>query len=297
MREVEGQTGDTVTFKVAGTIPADESAPWVSGEIYDPFNLTIHEMPTVFYGLTMAVAPAGTGTATDETNTSPYAPGTTVSIKAVHSTGYQFDSWTAPAGIFANATAPETTFTMPDQAVTITANFVEAATYTLTMAVSPVMGGTATDVTGASPYEEGRVVTIQAIPASNYEFVGWTATAGTLGDASAESTVFTMPGADVTVTATFEVANGGGLPCFIATAAYGSPTAEQLDVLREFRDVVLLPTSLGAEFVSLYYKVSPPVADFISQHDSLRAAVKMGLIDPIVAILNWSYDLWAERGR
>ena len=88
---------------------------------------------------------------------------------------------------------------------------------------------------------------------------------------------------------------GGGF-CFIATAAYGTDTAEQLDILREFRDAVLLPNSLGAEFVSLYYKTSPPLANFISQHEILRTAVRVGFVDSIVAILTWSHDLWSARG-
>jgi hypothetical protein len=84
--------------------------------------------------------------------------------------------------------------------------------------------------------------------------------------------------------------------CFIATAAYGTDTAKDIDILREFRDEVLLPNSLGAKFVSLYYKTSPPIADFISQHEVLRTAVRVGFVDPIVAILNWSYALWSARG-
>lgn len=84
---------------------------------------------------------------------------------------------------------------------------------------------------------------------------------------------------------------GGG--CFIATAAYGTDTAEELDILREFRDAVLLSNSLGAEFVSLYYKTSPPIADFISQQEILRTAVRAGFVDPIVKILTWSHNLWS----
>jgi hypothetical protein len=84
---------------------------------------------------------------------------------------------------------------------------------------------------------------------------------------------------------------GGG--CFIATAAYGTDTAKELDILREYRDEVLLPTNLGARLVSLYYKTSPPLANFISQHEVLRTAVRVGFVDPIVAILNWSHDLWS----
>jgi len=83
--------------------------------------------------------------------------------------------------------------------------------------------------------------------------------------------------------------------CFIATAAYGTDTAEEINILRQFRDVVLLASHLGAEFVSLYYEVSPPIAEVISQHDFLRTAVRVGFIDPIVAILNWSHALWSER--
>jgi hypothetical protein len=82
--------------------------------------------------------------------------------------------------------------------------------------------------------------------------------------------------------------------CFIATAAYGTDTAEEINILREFRDVVLLASHLGTEFVSLYYEVSPPIAEVISQHDFLRTAVRLGFIDPVVAILNWSHALWSE---
>jgi len=80
-------------------------------------------VPTDKYELTMAVAPAGGGNATDETGTSPYAEGKVVDIKAVAADCYRFVSWTAPAGTFGNATTAETTFTMPARDVTVTANF------------------------------------------------------------------------------------------------------------------------------------------------------------------------------
>jgi len=83
-------------------------------------------------------------------------------------------------------------------------------------------------------------------------------------------------------------------PCFIATAAYGTDTAQEIDVLREFRNEILLPNSLGARFVSLYYRASPPIADFISRHDVLRALVRRGFVAPIVAILGLSKNLWAS---
>jgi hypothetical protein len=91
--------------------------------------------------------------------------------------------------------------------------------------------------------------------------------------------------------------NGSGFPfpfCFIATAAYGTDTVEEVSLLREFRDVVLLGSGTGTEFVSLYYEISPPIAEVVSQREFLRTAVRMGFTDPIVAILNWSHALWSE---
>jgi len=157
------------------------------------------------YNLTMAVTPGGSGTATDLTGVSPYAAGTVVNIKAVAAAGYRFVNWTAPAGTFGSATAATTTFTMPAQNVTVTANFevIPPAKHNLTMAVSPGGSGTATDLTNASPYTAGTVVNIQAIAASGYRFVNWTAPAGTFGNATTATTTFTLPAQNVTITANF----------------------------------------------------------------------------------------------
>ncbi len=288
---VPGEDPETITFKVDGVL-AQESILWESGELNYDFDLTIPSLPTAEYSLTMAVNPAGTGNATDMTNTSPYAAGVGVSIKAVAAAGYHFVSWTAPAGSFASATAAQTTFTMPAQDVTVTANFEVGGEYTLTMAASPVMGGSAYDVTGASPYNEGEVVSIQAIAASGYQFVGWAATAGSLASQYATATTFTMPGQDVTVTATFQVASTGGSVCFVATAAYGSPTAEQLDLLREFRDGVLLESAAGSQLVALYYRLGPAMAGFISESCFLRTLVRELLVDPVVWLVRATGDIW-----
>ena len=92
-----------------------------------------------------------------------------------------------------------------------------------------------------------------------------------------------------------ELPDGSWFPfCFVATAVYGTDTAEEVNLLRDFRDVVLLASGPGSEFVSLYYRVSPPIAEVISQHDFLRTAVRMGFTDPIVAILDWGHALWSE---
>ncbi|MDY6844914.1 MAG: CFI-box-CTERM domain-containing protein [Thermodesulfobacteriota bacterium] len=68
----------------------------------------------------------------------------------------------------------------------------------------------------------------------------------------------------------------------MATAAFGSPIEKSVVILKDFRDNCLLTNSFGYTFVMLYYKYSPPVADFIAKHETLQAAVRIGLI-PLIA--------------
>lgn len=70
-------------------------------------------------------------------------------------------------------------------------------------------------------------------------------------------------------------------PCFIATAAYGTPLAAQIDALRLLRDQYLLNNPLGTAFVDFYYHVSPSVADVIAAHPVLAAITRVALI-PVV---------------
>ena len=54
-------------------------------------------------------------------------------------------------------------------------------------------------------------------------------------------------------------------------------------ILREFRDRFLLINTVGKGFVRFYYAYSPPMADFIAEHDSLRAMVRISLL-PVVGV-------------
>jgi len=72
--------------------------------------------------------------------------------------------------------------------------------------------------------------------------------------------------------------------CFIATAAFGSPLDPHVRVLRSFRDNYLLTNAAGRLLVGLYNGVSPPVASFISRHESAKTAARWALILIVYAL-------------
>lgn len=84
----------------------------------------------------------------------------------------------------------------------------------------------------------------------------------------------------------FTERGGGG--CFIATAAFGTPFAEEINVLRNWRDDWLLKNSLGVMFVNLYYKLSPPIANSIRRSASKKSWTRK-LLTPFIKILSEKY--------
>jgi uncharacterized protein (TIGR03437 family) len=69
--------------------------------------------------------------------------------------------------------------------------------------------------------------------------------------------------------------------CFIATAAFGSDMAGQVQLLRLFRDRLLLPRSWGRSFVNWYYSWSPVAASWLRDHPFMRRLTRAALILPV----------------
>ena len=83
--------------------------------------------------------------------------------------------------------------------------------------------------------------------------------------------------------------NEGGGGCLIATAAYGTELAPQVQFLREIRDNTVMSTASGTAFMAgfnhLYYSFSPTIADMERQNPAFKEIVKIG-ITPLITSLS-----------
>ena len=77
--------------------------------------------------------------------------------------------------------------------------------------------------------------------------------------------------------------------CFIATAAYGSELAPEVQFLREIRDHVLRRTEWGLKFFDAYwkyyYRFSPPLAEEMKRDPEMNRVVRWSIVEP------WTYFL------
>ena len=88
-----------------------------------------------------------------------------------------------------------------------------------------------------------------------------------------------------------EKSGGGG--CLIATAAFGSEMAPQVQFLREIRDNTVMSTQSGTAFMTgfnqFYYSFSPYVADYERENPVFKEAVKVTLTPLLTSLTLLNY--------
>ena len=84
---------------------------------------------------------------------------------------------------------------------------------------------------------------------------------------------------------------GGG--CLIATAAFGSEMAPQVQLLREIRDNTVLQTESGSAFMTgfnqFYYSFSPVIADYERENPVFKETVKLALTPLLTSLTLLQY--------
>ena len=85
--------------------------------------------------------------------------------------------------------------------------------------------------------------------------------------------------------------NGGG--CLIATAAFGSELAPQVQFLRDIRDNTVLQTKSGSVFMTsfnqFYYSFSPTIADYERENIIFKEFVKLTLVPLLTSLTLLQY--------
>jgi hypothetical protein len=258
------------------------------------------------YGLSVSSTDGGSAAVPGE-GLHTYGEASVVGLKAEAEAGHRFVEWTGDVGTVADVYAASTTITT-DGEYSIVANFETV----------PVTTRAATNITSCSStlnldHTAGDFDLVEvrfAFRKSDdllWSYTSWVSKSesGTYAETLAEldpnteydfmaqlrhsDTEIEIEGTTLQFTTDTPPPTGG---CFIATAAYGTPSAEQIDALREFRDSVLLESTTGSLFVSLYYQLSPPIADFIAGNGFLRTTVRELLIDPIVWVVESTGGIW-----
>jgi uncharacterized delta-60 repeat protein len=152
-----------------------------------------------------------------------------------------------------------------------------------TLSLSATSGGTTNPQPGTYAYDHATRITIRAIPDEEYHFSEWS------GDVSGTDNQLSITmDSDKSIQANFvgyEVVEEEAkkTPCFIATAAYESPSHPHVRVLQDFRDKYLMTNTFGLELVNVYYKYSPFMANLIETNKRLKVVVRIYFL-PLVAI-------------
>ncbi|MFZ4859247.1 MAG: MXAN_6640 family putative metalloprotease [Desulfuromonadaceae bacterium] len=204
------------------------------------------------------------------TSIHPYSPVASYSTYPVNSNSSQKPSITLPRYSFAyytftpTAGVPSLTITVTKSTGTQTAAFRKSSG--IISEISADTGGNAYTDNNFSRADEVVLLIVN--------------TSGTYEGANAS---FSTDGSVAPITS-MPVVSGSSNHCFIATAAYGSYLHPQVQLLRNFRDEVLLSNAPGRFFVEFYYRTSPPVADFIARHSVLRIITRLALTPVVLAV-------------
>jgi len=246
----------------------------------DSYSITANfELDAGWYSLTIGSTSGGSVTEPGQ-GTFVFQGGDIVDLIAQPDEGYDFVRWTGDVDTVADVNAAQTTIAMTSSS-SITANFESWHPEPVALLLVSSTGGGSVTSPGEGPFPcvLGSMVILMAEASSGYQFANWSGDVDSIADVDAATTTITMD-SSYSVRADFRQTSS---PCCTATAAYGTPMAQEIGILRQFRDEYLLANPVGSTLVDIYYRVSPPIAEFITEHPDLKPVVRAGLA-PAVAM-------------
>lgn len=87
--------------------------------------------------------------------------------------------------------------------------------------------------------------------------------------------------------------------CLIATATYGSPMADEVQLVRTFRDHTMAGSYVGSRYVTalngIYYSFSPAVARSIEGNPAVKPAMRI-ILAPLIGIVLLSQEIYSLLG-
>jgi hypothetical protein len=300
-----GSNSDTIPIRVSGitssvttTTPATVTLTWAANTAYTVKGYNIH------YGYASGVYDGTDAIVSGATKTSPIDAGNATTTTFVVSRS----SVTTAAPVLNNNPPPlngslKLSWSQVAGATGYNIYYSLASAPTLTFPAISLSGGTTTAYT-LSGLTNGELynIAVTAVTQAIYYFAvtayDTSSTTGTPGVAheSNHSAEKAVPVGSVAESGPSNVVTGMPEPitplpdlpntgCFVATAAYGSPLAPSVLVLREFRDRFLVTNAPGRAFVRWYYTNSPAAARYLVEHPSLKPLAQAALAPVVAAAL------------
>ncbi len=270
-----GWTGDVAAI-------ANAQAASTNITMYDSYSIAAtFELDAGWNSLTISTTSGGS-VAEPGQGTFVYEDGVIVGLIAQPDEGYEFVRWTGDVDNIADINSAQTSITM-NGSYSITANFGSWHPEPVALLTVSSTGGGSVTSPGEGIFDctLGSMVIIMVEADDGYRFAGWSGEVDAVADVNAATTTITMD-SSYSIRADFEATSK---PCCTTTAAFGTPMAREIGILREFRDEYLLTNPVGTVLADLYYGTSPPLAEFITEHPSLKPVVRAGLA-PAVAMSN-----------
>jgi hypothetical protein len=247
----------------------------------DSYSITANfELEDGWNSLTISTTSGGSVTEPG-LGTFVYEDGSIVALVAQPDEGYEFVKWTGDVDNIADINAEQTSITI-NGSYSVTANFDSWHPEPVALLIVSSTGGGLVISPGEGTFDctLGSMVILMAEADDGYQFAGWSGEVDTIADVNAATTTITMD-SSYSVRADFQTTTSR--PCCTATAAFGTPMAREMGILRLFRDEYLIANPLGRILADSYYGLSPPIAEFIGEHPGVKPMVRAGLA-PAVAM-------------